>query len=245
MIYGCDVSFYQDREDTPKQINFQQMKAAGASFVYVRAGQFTWKDPDFDYNWLESRRAGLPRGAYFLQDYRRPIEPQIDKMLEVLKPDPGDLQPWLDFERVAMWDSVPVRSRDLPKMKLMMEAMDSLGRGKAVLYSNPDTIINFLSPIPDWLLERELCIAHYGVKSPRLGPWKEWLYWQYTKSGDGYKHGAESREIDLVYSEKTIEELIIAAGGTPIKKVTLAEWVASVDKFLREHQGYTGPKLEE
>src|SRR5689334_25376578 len=65
-----DVSFYQDNDLTPRGVDFAQMKAAGAVGVIIKAGQNSWRDPDFISNWRAAREAGLPRGAYWFYDSR-------------------------------------------------------------------------------------------------------------------------------------------------------------------------------
>jgi hypothetical protein len=50
-VIGPDVSFYQDAANTPQQIDFTAMKRAGADFVIIRAGQNSWTDPDFQFNY--------------------------------------------------------------------------------------------------------------------------------------------------------------------------------------------------
>jgi len=47
-----------------------------------------------------------------------------------------------------------------------------------------------------------LWIANYGVAQPQVPrPWgtSEWLFWQFTASGDGPFYGVESLELDLNY----------------------------------------------
>ena len=66
---GPDVSFYQDLEETPEKIDFVKMQKT-ANFVIIRAGQNLWPDPDFEYNWTEAKKAGLPRGSYWFYDSR-------------------------------------------------------------------------------------------------------------------------------------------------------------------------------
>ena len=54
-IVGPDVSFYQDDPGTPRGIDFSKMKAAGAQFAVIRAGQNLWEDRIFDVSWTNSK----------------------------------------------------------------------------------------------------------------------------------------------------------------------------------------------
>ena len=73
-IIGPDVSFYQDKPDTPKGIDFAMMKAAGARFAIIRAGQNLWEDRAFDESWRNSKGV-LPRGSYWFYDSR--VDPKF------------------------------------------------------------------------------------------------------------------------------------------------------------------------
>ena len=53
---GLDVSFWQDYNGTPQQIDFNKAYDNGARFVIVRASQDVVTDSDFNYNWHESKR---------------------------------------------------------------------------------------------------------------------------------------------------------------------------------------------
>jgi GH25 family lysozyme M1 (1,4-beta-N-acetylmuramidase) len=97
-VHGPDVSFYQDNDATPQQIDFETMKAAGASFVIVRAGQRNYTDPDFAHNWQAAKQAGLPRGTYWLFDSRADPKEQARLWWELIKDDIGELPHFLDLE---------------------------------------------------------------------------------------------------------------------------------------------------
>jgi len=56
-VLGIDVSFYQDDNATPQQIDFQKAKSNGAGFAIIRVGQNLWVDPDFAYNWKKAKEA--------------------------------------------------------------------------------------------------------------------------------------------------------------------------------------------
>jgi GH25 family lysozyme M1 (1,4-beta-N-acetylmuramidase) len=67
---GMDVSFYQDYNGSPQQIDFAKAKANGIEFVFIREGQNNFPDSDLEYNKFESKKAGLIRGFYHFMDYR-------------------------------------------------------------------------------------------------------------------------------------------------------------------------------
>ena len=50
MIEGIDVSVWQDDNSTPQKMDFSKAKAAGARFVFIKACERGFIDPDFIYN---------------------------------------------------------------------------------------------------------------------------------------------------------------------------------------------------
>ena len=63
MIEGNDISLWQDDNSTPQRVNFEQMRKR-SRFVFIKASQSTYIDPDYIYNWDNAIRAGMPRAAY-------------------------------------------------------------------------------------------------------------------------------------------------------------------------------------
>lgn len=239
---GCDVSFYQDKNETPRGIDFKQMRAAGAEFVYIRAGQGFGRDEDFSRNMAGAKDAGLLRGAYFLFDYRKVAGAQIRLCTDLLAKDRGELPVWLDVERVPSWGVEALRSVILPGVKDFLEALAELGGPLPCIYSNPDMLINCLAPVPEWLLGYPLAVAHYRVERPATSAWVDWQFWQFTDKGDGGKFGVESRQVDLDYFNGSVEDLRTLALQGSAQPVGVEDWARALDAWIRT-QGYKGPRL--
>src|SRR5690242_16967941 len=94
----CDISFYQDDDNTPAGVDFARMKAAGAAGVIIKAGQKSWQDPDFISNWRAAREAGLARGAYWFYDSRAEPGNQATVWRGLIDGDLPELGLWADFE---------------------------------------------------------------------------------------------------------------------------------------------------
>lgn len=93
MIRGLDVSKWQGN------INFDLLRG-GAEFVFVKATEgFGYKDPQFDRNWSEAKRVGLPRGAYHFArpDLGNHPHTESDWFCNTTPLEPGDVLA-LDFE---------------------------------------------------------------------------------------------------------------------------------------------------
>lgn len=237
-VMGCDVSFWQDDNGTARGIDFEKMKAAGAKFVFIRAGQDAMKDPDFEYNWREARKAGLLRGAYFFFDYRHSAVQQARFFASLLAVDRGELPPVLDLEYRQIW-GMPLRSNLLPAIQTFFATLEAETLRPTMFYTNPDMLLNILKPIPDWLFTgHPLWVAHYRVSEPRHDGWPTWTIWQHTDRGDGARFGVESRQIDMDWFNGSEAALYAFAGQQ--QPAPVLGWPDALYEWARS-MGYNGP----
>ena len=212
---GLDVSFWQDYDGTPQQIDFDKAKSNGAHYVFIRTSQDLTTDPDFEYNYRESKKAGLLRGAYHYYDYRKPAAPQAEHFAGLLLDDRPDLPPVLDVEKHRNWP-LPPRRNMLLGIEQFIETFVSLYGSKPIFYTNPGMNKYYFKPVPDWLLECDLWIAHYLrnplEREPTYAPWSKWTFWQYTDRGNGKAFGMESKQVDVNYFNGSLEDLKAYAG---------------------------------
>jgi len=200
-IIGPDVSFYQDEPGTPQGINFVRMNQA-SDFVVVRAGQGIREDSDFRDNWRRAKEAGLPRGSYWFYDSRADPKQQAELWVRLLGNDMGELPLFADLE-----EAYGGEFRGWENWRQFLDRLKSLvGQKEIGIYTayyywlanapNPATHPNDL----EYFHRYPLWIANYGVPEPQVPkPWtaNEWLFWQFTSTGDGLFYGVESLEIDL------------------------------------------------
>jgi lysozyme len=194
---GPDCSFWQDDNETPQGINFNQMRQAGASFVILRAGQGNHVDPDFQSNWLAAKAAGLPRGTYWFYDSRYTPSSQAALFTSLIGNDLPELYAWLDLE-----EAYGGTYQGWQNWRLCLEAL-RMSLPHVGIYTGwyywmehrptGSEALSFFKSFPLW-------IANYGVSTPLIpSPWTNWLFWQFTSQGDGLFYGVESKEIDLNY----------------------------------------------
>jgi lysozyme len=213
-ILGFDVSSWQDKNETPQQINFDKMKLNGGNFVFIRSILSKMAvDGDFYYNWRESKKAGLLRGSYCFCDYTLRADEVANKFVSILENDKGELPPAMDIEEFA-GIPFPPRYNMLLWMEQFSNIIQSKMKVKPIVYISPK-YINMLKPIPDWLLTHDLWIAHYLQpfymslgNQPTFKPWDKYLIWQWTDREDGLKYGAESLQIDADYFSGSMVELL-------------------------------------
>lgn len=212
---GIDVSAWQDRNDTPQKINWEKVVDQGVKFAFIRCCNGFTPDEDFAYNWAEAKRVGILRGAYLFHDYRTSPSGQAKFFADRLRDDPGELPPVLDVEKY--WKPYPTRSGWLSAINTMAATLNNEGHPRVIFYSNPDTILYTLSPIPSELTRLPLWIAHYGATAPKASavvPWGTWTFWQYSCKGDGAAFGMESKDLDLNWFNGDITALYAFAGIT-------------------------------
>ena len=198
-IFGPDVSFYQDDPGTPQEINFERMNLT-TDFVIIRAGQNLWADSDFKNNWRRAKEANLPRGSYWFYDSRAEPRQQAELWFNLLDGDMGELPLFLDLE-----ESYRGTYTGWPHWKTLLERLRNLVGSKeigiytAFFYWNSNAPLSQPNEL-EYFHRYPLWIANYGVTQPQVPrPWgaNEWLFWQFTASGDGPFYGVESLEIDL------------------------------------------------
>jgi GH25 family lysozyme M1 (1,4-beta-N-acetylmuramidase)/uncharacterized protein YraI len=200
-VIGPDVSFYQDDPGTAREIDFVRMNQA-ADFVIIRAGQNLWVDSDFKNNWRRAKEAGLPRGSYWFYDSRADPRQQAELWVNLLAGDMGELPLFLDLE-----ESYRGAFTGWPHWKTFLERLRALVGSKEIAIYTAFHYWNTNAPLSqpnelEYFHRYPLWIANYGVSQPMVPrPWaeNEWLFWQFTASGDGPAYGVESLEIDLNY----------------------------------------------
>lgn len=232
-VLGLDVSFYQDDNATPQQINFQKAKSNGAGFVIIRAGQNLWLDPDFSYNWQKAKEAGLPRGSYWYYDSRIKPETQAELYYSQFKGDFGELPLFADFEESygGVYKGVDNWIKFTNKLKsLLIGTTVVVGIYTGYYYwrdNVPESKQSYFADMPLW-------IAQYNPKLTLVPkPWSinNWVFWQFTESGDGKAFGAESSEIDVNYFNGDIDKFNQTFGLTTVPPVV------NTDKHYKPYEG--------
>lgn len=210
-VKGADVSFWQDVPSTPQQIDFETMKSAGADFVIIRAGQNTWVDSDFKYNWAKAK--GLPRGAYWFYDSRSDPVKQAELFASLFKDDSPELELWLDLEERygGQWAGYVHWKKFLNRLRQLTNARIGIYTGYGYIKDRiPVDEYAFFAQFPLWLAW--YTNLHANVTVPR--PWTSCLYWQWGTPSWGLEWGCESKEIDMNLFNGTREQFNSRYGAT-------------------------------
>jgi lysozyme len=211
-VVVLDVSFWQDDNATPRGIDFNQMKANGASAVIIRAGQGKYEDTDFRANWQAAKEAGMRRGSYWFLDAREGGNGQANLYKSLLAGDPGEIVPCVDYEH-----------------QITVAQKDKKGKTRSVTIYNTISqldgfIATFAWPVPIMIYtgfyywrdhgstngrfaNHPLWIAAYKTDAPRIpAPWTDYKLWQFSESGPGKAFGVESNAVDMNYYNGTAAE---------------------------------------
>ena len=215
---GVDISFWQGKPD------FEKMRKAGASCVYVKASQNLWEDKSFRHNWEGAKAAGLLRGAYHFYDMRDGSDTpkrQAEYFANLLVDDPGELLPAMDFESpgIAGYPDYPDHDQSDKIVRQFSEKVKQILGHTPILYTNLAGITK-LDPLTEMVKNMELWIAWYNLKAhrPKYGVWSDWRIWQYKSTGDGIAFGVESKGLDMNAFNGTVEDLYDYANGLGMSK---------------------------
>lgn len=212
---GIDVSRWQDDNSTPQMMDFEKSKTAGARFVFIKASQAAYLDSDYIKNWQHAKDAHLPVGGYHFMDWSKPVIEQARFFSGVLKADPGELPPVVDFECST---GAPAKAACTDALYSFINEVERIVGKQVMIYTGaPYWMAHWDGRYKDFFTARPLWFACYGTEAGRdiylaKTPWKRWTFWQFTNKGDGLKFGAESKDLDMDYYNGTPTEFATAFG---------------------------------
>lgn len=203
-----DTSRWQNDPDTPKNVDYSQMKSKGASGVIMKVGQGLEIDRDWKVNVENTILAELPRGGYWFYDNRIEPKRQAEKMASAVKEFPLELGLWLDLEhRIGgaykgwkNWYTFLEKLHELlPSAKIGIYTGYYYWVERTVSSQIPKASLQYFKKYPLW-------IASYNAVQKIPAPWTEYTIWQFTDLLDGKLYGAESIELDGSYFKGNLEE---------------------------------------
>src|SRR5262245_51635829 len=223
MIHGIDVSNWQP------DVNWVMVQSSNYEFAIVKATESVdFVDNQFDYNWRELKRLGMPRGAYH---YARPSRnnPVNEAMffLSIVGTDtlePGDMLV-LDMED-------PNTMRPMSSWSLTwLETIEREVGFPPLFYTYPSYLKERQLTDPE-LGSYPLWLAAYQSNMPTVPkPWKRISIWQYTSQGS--VPGAGSAIDCNWYNGDSIYGLkALGKPGAPTEPQTANE---AFDEWCREH----------
>ena len=208
-ILGIDISKWDGNW------NAEKAKQAGATFVFIKASQATFTDPQFKLNWQKAKDAGLLRGAYHYLDYTKSAIDQANYFADLLRDDPGEMPPTIDYEQRITDNNTTTAlgflRNCLDQLIKRTELFDDAKIKKPMLYTGYGFWVEYGEQTNQgYWLQFPLWVAHYSTSSSPLlpSPWKMWNFWQFTAKGPGEAFGSESLSMDMDRFNGTLNELL-------------------------------------
>ena len=197
VLRGIDVSHHSGHVD------WEQVRAAGFSFAYVKATEgVDDADPLFAANWKALKALGMPHGAYHFFVTEDDPDEQARFFLDHVELEPGDLVPVVDVELLGRDTPPEVADR----LKRFLDRVQEEIGVRPMVYTMPNFWnTNFGAGFG----EHPLWVAEYGVDEPRIPEdWDGWHLWQYAE--DRLVPGVE-KEADLsrIHPDLDIDSLRI------------------------------------
>lgn len=170
-IKGVDVSKYQGTVD------FDQVKAAGIHYVFIRATEgITYQDPDYKNNHQQAKAAGLRVGAYHFYETDDDPKAQLKNFTNWVTLGPGDLAPVIDIEKLHQNDDKDL----IANLLIFLNGLETHYGIKPIVYTGE----NFANEYIFALGHYPLWLAQYQVDKPQVPKgWKGWDFWQWSQSG--------------------------------------------------------------
>ena len=234
-------------------VDWSAVKSTGTSWVYCKVSggfsntSYSFQDPGFADYWPQLEQAQIARGAYCFFDLSADGKTQAQLYLQLLDAAGGmkseDLPPCLDVE----WTPSPSDTPFPADNQWQDEALawlnyveEQTGR-IPVIYTGLRMAQNHFdsrfSRYPLW-------VARYPTEDPitptknpypsyapqDLGPWKDWMIWQYSENGTISGIGP-GQDLDVLVG--TVEEFV--------KATTVGEESAGTEKHARSTHDNTQP----
>ncbi len=191
VLFGIDVSKWQG------EIDFEKVKAAGASFVMIRIGyQDGVKgeyiiDPYFEENIKKAKSNGLKVGVYFnsqASNIKEGIE-QAKWVIKNLNKEKLELPIAFDWENWSKWNSFKISFHEINAIANSFIEEVEKNNYEGMLYGSKF----YLQTI--WTYKNKVWLAHYTDKTDYNG---DYQIWQMANNGliDGIKGDVD---IDILY----------------------------------------------
>lgn len=174
-IHGIDVSRYQQTIGW-KLVKEMEVANIRIGFAFIKATEgINGLDGQFNRNWAQAKRAGVPRGAYHFFIASKSGKAQAENFIENVKLQAGDLPPVLDIEQVNGASVTDLQQR----VADWLNVVEKKYKVKPIIYTNVVFYETFLAGRFD---DYPLWVAHYFAKDkPRIK--RNWHFWQHSEAG--------------------------------------------------------------
>jgi len=201
-----DVSFWQ------RIINWTTMKSKTVA-VLIRYSQADYADSEIEYNY--SGANGMLRGGYHFYDGRKSPRYQAQKIAELLRLYPPEMEFIMDWERNyegGVYNGIGNVVATMQEVERLYPAVKwGFYTG---YYFFVENTLTMTAGQRAYLSTKPLHIAWYAPSSVVRIPdtWSDWTWWQWGTPPIGYEYGVSSVEIDMNKFNGTEAELMARYG---------------------------------
>jgi lysozyme len=166
---GVDVSYHQGGT-----IDWQQFRANGISFCFLRASVGLSADEMYQHNHACAGEAGILRGSYHYLFSEADQKDQAQVFALTLLQ--GELPPAVDVEQDGLTEA---------KVRTFVDEFEALSGQKLIIYTSQSKWHELVGRHTPWVSDYDLWVANYGVSGEPLLPdaWDTWTFWQHTDQG--------------------------------------------------------------
>lgn len=214
MLNGIDVSKHNET------IDWATVKNSGkVDFAILRAGYgrlISQKDIQFERNYAECKKYGIPVGCYWYSYAKSVSEIQTEAkvFLDVIRGKQFEYPVYLDFEEKSQFELG--KSKCCEMAKAFLDILENAGY-YAGIYCSSSYLSTFFKDVVNG--RYTVWCAHYGVARPSYSG--QYDIWQYTAKGtvSGIKGGSGYVDMNYCYKED-FPETIKKAGLNGFPKQT-------------------------
>ncbi|MCL4528862.1 MAG: LysM peptidoglycan-binding domain-containing protein [Chloroflexi bacterium] len=228
-VFGLDVSGYTVVN------NWNAVANQGVKFVFVKASENGYTDPQFSQHWQNAKSVGMLRGAYHFFHPEADPAHQADVFIAAVGADKGELPPVLDLESVyvnGMAIALPAGNALVSLIQVWLNRVESAFGRKPMIYTSY-VFVNSQRVNAPWLVNYPLWLAQYpyqpgttqqyqnaqNVPTPsQLMPqqptgFQPWTFWQYSSKGQMSGFGP-GQLLDFDYFNGSMDDLNKFATGS-------------------------------
>ena len=209
------------------EIDWEEVKSERVDFVYIKATEgMDYKDKYFEFNWDESDKAGLLRGAYHFFTFGSTGAEQANNFIEMVPYDENALPPVIDLEFTGNSKNVLDKESLQKELDDFIEALKNHYNKQPIIYVTHKSYEKYIKGsyhnTPIWI--RNI------LRKPSLDDREEWLIWQYSNRGevngiDGFVdlnvfNGDRDRFKEVLCMVFSInEEIVIKSNSTDFSEI--------------------------
>ena len=173
-VQDIDISHYQE------VIDLEKVSQENIDFVFMKATEgHDYIDPNFEYNWEETDRLGIKRGAYHFFSMRSSGTDQGEKIIEVVPYDENSMPPVIDIE-IPTTHTEGVVKKELSDLIAVLKDHYHKEPILYVTYYTYNAYIN--AYIKDDFQNAPIWIRDI-LKPPLLYGGRNWTFWQFPDQG--------------------------------------------------------------